>query len=306
MQIILAILVFISMSFFVYGAMGAGYRRRMFRARLEALDVTGAGMSLDDMEMSRSFVERVLMPLFARVGKRLSAHTPKGSFERQRGRLQRAGYAKADPITFLGIKCVAALGGLGLSALCVALCKMKLESVLPHLAICAYVGFKAPEMYLVSRTKRRKEAIGAGLPDLLDLLCVSVEAGLGFDQALMRSTEKMSGPISDEFKRVLQEIRMGLKRSEALRALADRVQQADLTAFCATLIQADQLGVSISEVLRVQSESMRQKRRQRAQEAAMKAPIKLLFPLVAFIFPTIFVVLLGPAGIKVYEVFSKM
>jgi len=132
-----------------------------------------------------------------------------------------------------------------------------------------------------------------------------VEAGLGFEQALKHSSEKMKGKISDEVKRMLQEMRVGKKRSEALRDMSDRVEIPDLTSFAAAMIQADQLGVSVADVLRVQSDAMRQKRRQRAEEAAMKAPLKLLFPLVFFIFPTLFIILLGPAFISIMENFQS-
>jgi tight adherence protein C len=133
------------------------------------------------------------------------------------------------------------------------------------------------------------------LPDVLDLLTVSVEAGLGFDQAVVKVIEKFKGPLAEEFHRTLQEVRMNKPRREALRALADRVGIDDLTAFIAALIQADQLGVSIAKVLRIQSDQMRIKRRQRAEEQAQKASIKMLFPLIFFIFPAMFIVLLGPA-----------
>lgn len=162
-----------------------------------------------------------------------------------------------------------------------------------------------PDIYLRLRTRRRQEEMAKRLPDVMDLLTVSVEAGLAFDGALQKVVEKISGVLALEFSRVLQETRMGKPRREALRDLADRTGVDDLAAFVGALIQADQLGVSIGNVLRLQSEQMRRQRRQRAEEKAMKAPIKMLFPLVLFIFPTIFIVLLGPAVLQMAKVFGR-
>jgi tight adherence protein C len=137
------------------------------------------------------------------------------------------------------------------------------------------------------------------------LLTVSVEAGLGFDAALLKVIDKMPGPLADEFKTVLQEVKVGKIKKDALRDMAERVGMQDLTTFLGSVIQAEQFGVSIGNVLRIQSEQMRQKRRQRAQEKAMKAPVKMLIPMVFFIFPTIFSVLLGPIVIKVISTLMK-
>lgn len=163
-----------------------------------------------------------------------------------------------------------------------------------------------PNLYLGQKIARRKEEIQNTLPDVLDLLMVSVEAGLGFDAALSKVIEKFKGALAEEFMRVLQEIKKGKPRKDALKDLADRCEVEDLTGFISSIVQADQLGVSIGNVLRVQSKQMRQKRRQRAEEQAMKAPVKMLFPLVFFIFPTIFVVLLGPAAIQIMETFATL
>lgn len=157
-----------------------------------------------------------------------------------------------------------------------------------------------PMLLLNHKIAGRKKSIQKDLADVLDLLTVSVEAGLGFDGALTKLAEKMKGALVDEFNRVLQEIRMGIPRRDALVAMGIRCDVPDLSLFTTSLVQADQLGVSIGNVLRVQSASMREKRRQRAEERAMKAPIKMLLPLVLFIFPSLFVVLLGPALIQMF------
>lgn len=163
------------------------------------------------------------------------------------------------------------------------------------------LGYVLVDMYLNMRTKSRQRSITSDLPDVLDLLTVSVEAGLGFDAALQRVVQKTKGAISTEFAKTLQEIKMGKQRREALRDLGLRTGVDDLNTFISAIVQADQLGVSIGNVLRIQSEQMRRKRRQRIEEKAMKAPVKMLIPLVLFIFPTIFIVLLGPAAMQMFE-----
>ncbi|NMB12053.1 MAG: type II secretion system F family protein [Firmicutes bacterium] len=167
-------------------------------------------------------------------------------------------------------------------------------------------GLLIPDFWLKGRIQTRQGAMRKALPSFLDLLTVSVEAGLGFDAALARVTSREEGPLAEEFQRVLQEIRMGKPRRDALKDLGNRTEVKELSGFVAALVQADQLGVSIGNVLRVQAQQMRRSRRQRAEEAAMKAPIKMLFPLVFFIFPSLFIVLLGPAVIQMVETFGQM
>ncbi|MFZ5989748.1 MAG: type II secretion system F family protein [Bacillota bacterium] len=167
------------------------------------------------------------------------------------------------------------------------------------------LGLLFPNMVLNRKIKERQKSISNSLPDVLDLLTVSVEAGLGFDGALAKVIDKMPGPIAIEFDNVLNEMKVGKQKRDALKDMAERVNIQDLTTFVGSIIQADQLGVSIGNVLRLQSEQMREKRRQRAKEKAMKAPVKMLIPMVMFIFPTIFSVLIGPVVIKVIYTFTK-
>jgi len=161
--------------------------------------------------------------------------------------------------------------------------------IIVGMALGAFAGFMLPSYFLKTRAAQRAEEIQDNLPDVLDLLTVSVEAGLGFDAALVKVVEKIRGVVSQEFGRVLQEIKMGKPRRDALRDLGGRSGTDDMVSFVGSIIQADQLGVSIGNVLRLQSEQMRQKRRQRAEEKALKAPVKMLIPLILFIFPTIFI-----------------
>lgn len=167
------------------------------------------------------------------------------------------------------------------------------------------LGLQLPEFWLSRTITRRKKALEKALPDVLDLLSVSVEAGLGFDGAVQKVSEKFSEPTSDEFGSFLKEVRLGKPRADALRNLAQRTGLPDMQTFVAAIIQADQLGVSLSKILRIQSEQMRIKRKQKAEERAMQTPIKLLFPLILFIFPTLFVVILGPLVISFLTTFSK-
>lgn len=153
--------------------------------------------------------------------------------------------------------------------------------------------------------KKRQREILKSLPDVLDLLTISVEAGLGFDQALTKVVEKAKGPLAEELAKTLQEIQYGKNRRDALRDLSTRLQVDALTQLVNALLQADRLGIGIAQVLRVQAEDLRMRRRQYAEERAMKAPVKLLFPLIFFVFPSLFVILLGPAAINIFTTLMK-
>ncbi len=168
------------------------------------------------------------------------------------------------------------------------------------------VGWFSVDIWLKSKAKGRRHQVERAMPDLLDLLTVSVEAGLGFEGALMKIAEKTHGLLSDEFITVLREIKMGKSRKEAMKAMAERLDVEAMSNFVASVVMAEQLGVSIGNVLRVQSVEMRQKKRQKAEEVARKAPIKMLIPMVMFIFPAIFIILLGPAVIQLMRIFQEM
>ncbi|MDP4158678.1 MAG: type II secretion system F family protein, partial [Bacillota bacterium] len=168
------------------------------------------------------------------------------------------------------------------------------------------IAFMYPNSWLKAKANQRQKEIIKTLPDVLDLLTVSVEAGLGFDAALLKVVEKQKGVLAEEFLRVLQEIKMGRPRRETLRDLARRNKSAeDLNSVVASLVQADQLGISIGGVLRNQAKQIRQKQRQRAEERAQKAPIKMMIPLVFFVFPSIFIIVIGPAILQILEIFKQ-
>lgn len=175
-----------------------------------------------------------------------------------------------------------------------------LRPSLPGLAICIGVtlcGVVGPEFWLSRRVRNRQVAMLRQLPSALDLLTVSVEAGLGFDQALARVSQKLQGPLASEFERALREIQLGRQRSEALQNIAERTGVGDIRTFVSAVVQADRLGIGLAQVLRVQSQEVRRKRRMDAEERAQKAPIKMLFPLVVFVFPALFITILGPAAL---------
>jgi tight adherence protein C len=167
-------------------------------------------------------------------------------------------------------------------------------------------GYFGPNMYLYQKGYDRTEKMQRALPDALDLLTISVEAGLGFDSALAQVARNTEGPLAHEFARVLQEMQIGLGRTNALRALADRSTLADLRSFASAMVQADVLGIPVGQVLRVQSEEMRVKRRQRAEEKAQKVPVKILLPLMGCILPCLFIVVVGPAAIGLMGIFGGM
>jgi tight adherence protein C len=231
--------------------------------------------------------------------------TPASAAARTRQKLNHAGMPM-EPGHFLGLQALlAAGGGLACFTLISPLLATKPAGALGLVAAVVVLGWRAPDFWLSRQITARRRGVEKALPDVLDLLSVSVEAGLGFDGAAQKVSEKFPEPVSGEFREYLKAIRLGSSRVDALRSFADRVDLADVRTFCAALIQADQLGVSIGKVLRAQSEAMRVLRKQRVEERAMQLPIKLLFPLILFIFPTIFIVVLGPVVIQFLTVFTK-
>ncbi|MCF6095655.1 type II secretion system F family protein [Thermovorax subterraneus] len=180
--------------------------------------------------------------------------------------------------------------------------------VIQHLALSAaggLGGWLLPDVFLNSLIRNRKEKVEKELPEVLDLITVCIEAGLGFDGAMTKVVEKYSGMLAEEMSQVLSEVRMGKPRREALRKMAERLDVDDLSSFVSSVIMAEQLGISMGNVMRVQSREVRNKRRQRIQEAVMKAPIKMLIPIVVLIFPSLFIILLGPAVIQLMRIFAK-
>jgi tight adherence protein C len=221
---------------------------------------------------------------------------PSRNMEALQRKLEMAGRPNNwSPAEFMGVR---GLAGILLGVMGFMLMTLAKADIGPKMMIglaMAGLGYYLPTAWLGSKIKQRQHNIIKALPDALDLLTISVEAGLGFDAALAKVTEKWDNELTREFMRVIAEMRVGKKRRDALRDMAARVDIPDVTTFVAAIVQAEQLGVSIAKVLRIQSEQMRIKRRQRAEELARKAPLKMMFPLVFLIFPAIWIVLMGPA-----------
>jgi tight adherence protein C len=249
------------------------------------------------------FSERVLEPMGNRLaGWTLKLH-PRTTVDGVSTRLLAAGLGRTiSPTTFLAFKSALALGGALLGAVLGGAAIGPGGVLLFSIALGGF-GFIAPDFAVSAKARSRKDNIRAELPDALDLMAVSVEAGLGFDGAISKLTEHMQGPLADEFALTLSEIRIGESRQDALKKLADRTSTPELSSFVRSIIQADQLGISLGRILRVQATDSRLKRQAAAEEKAMKAPIKMLFPTVMFIFPAMFLVILGPAFLNLSKIF---
>jgi tight adherence protein C len=272
------------------------------QARLTQLGTMQA-KNLEELELQTPFLERTLRPLAGRLSGTVSRFTSSSFTARTEKNLALAGNPGGLRVAdWMGIKAIASI----VFAILFFLLFTFLLNTGPIMGVLlgaagVVVGYIAPEFWLGRRVRARQHAIILQIPDALDLLTISVRAGLGFDAALGKVVEKMEGPLVDEFRRALAEVRVGKARRDALRDIVPRTEVPALTNFIGAIIQAEQLGVSISKVLQVQSEQLRIERRQRAEEQAARAPIKMLFPLVGCIFPSLFIVILGPAIILIIK-----
>jgi tight adherence protein C len=281
-------------------AVGSEDRQRLRRsvAAVAATQLTGAPV-LEEQE--ESFSERILTPASARLAGMARALSPKGIGERIQQRLDFAGnpgsWNVERVLTFKGVGLIAgvAVGLVWHSSVSVRL--------LLALAIGA-LGFYVVDLLIYNLGVKRQDDIRKGLPDAMDLLTICVEAGLGFDAALSHVAARIPGPIAGEFQRVLQEMQIGKTRSEAFRSVTDRTSVPELKAFVSSIVQADAFGIPIANVLREQSKEARIKRRQRAEEKAQKVPVKIMVPLVLFILPVLFIVVIGPGAISIVNNFS--
>jgi tight adherence protein C len=252
-------------------------------------------------EMPR-FRERAFGPFVTKMARLMLRVNPRSTTEAAAGRLMAAGMRKTSPTGFIASKGILAIGGAFFGLLLGTATAPKYA--LPLLFLFGVMGFAAPGIYVNSRAKRRQAAVAAELPDALDLLSVSVEAGLGFDGAVQKLTEHMDGPLIEEFELALGEMRIGEGRQEALKKISDRSASPEMASFVRAIIQADQLGISLGRILKVQAGDTRLKRQLLAEEKAMKAPIKFLFPTVVFFFPAMFLVVLGPAFLNLSKLFE--
>ncbi len=258
-----------------------------------------------------SFWQRVIWPFLDKLTAPGSAIWKNVNEDDLRVRLMRGGFPMGlRAQTFLLVKIASIFVFMLLFALCYpalgqvfSLWGIELSGIwfIPFVAVGALYGFRLPDIWLGIKIKARQNAIQLQLPDTIDLISISVEAGLGLISAIQRIAERFPNELSEEFLRTLQEVRLGRPQGEALRDMARRVDLPDLTTLLTAIVQAEQLGLAVSNVLRIQSERLRERRAQKAREAAQKAPIKMTFPLVLFIFPALFIVILGPAMIKIFS-----
>jgi tight adherence protein C len=277
-------------------------------ARLAEFSQRGDVVSLEQIEMSQPFTERVIYPLIRRLGELSTRFTPQHVLETTAKRLELAGNpGRLEPATFLALRFVVAVVFGGVLGFLFAVS----DSIQPSqeyliLLLFIVLGFFFPQLWLKSRIDRRQKEIRKAMPDALDLLTICVEAGLGFDAAMAKVTEKWNNELSLAFARVIREIQLGKLRKEAMRDMADRVGIAEMTSFVAAVLQSETLGVSMAKVLRIQADQMRLKRRQRAEEEAHKAPVKMLIPMGVFIFPSILIILMTPAAFRIMDAFGGM
>jgi tight adherence protein C len=266
--------------------------------RLAEFVESGKPVSLEEVELSQPFAERIIFPAARRLGELVTKFTPQNTLQATATKLERAGNpAGLDPNSFFTFRLV----GLSLGLLLYYMASISPEGSFLYgrglLAgfVGALLGFQIPSILLSTRISRRQKEIRKAMPDALDLLTICVEAGLGFDAAIQKVYEKWDNELARAFGRVIREIQLGKLRREALRDMANRMGIEEMTSFVAAVVQSEQLGVSMANVLRIQSDQMRIRRRQLAEEEAHKAPIKMLLPMALLIFPSICIVLMTPA-----------
>jgi len=270
--------------------------------RLEEYSARDEPVTLEELELSVSFTERIIYPALDSLGRFVGRFAPAQSQERARHRLELAGNpGNLTGSTFLVIRFVTMflLGGSVLGLMLIG--QASLVRRVAFTLIVTILGFYLPVLWLTSQIRRRQRKIVRQLPDTLDLLTICVEAGLGLDQAIQRVVEKSDNELAQEFGRYLHETRLGRSRREAFESMAYRMEVPDVTTFVAAVIQATDLGVTMARILHVQADQMRVRRRQRAEQEAHRAPIKMVFPLVFLVFPSILIVLVGPSILVLLE-----
>jgi tight adherence protein C len=260
--------------------------------------------NLRDEQLKTSALDRLIFPFTGKVISSITRLTPVDLYGRTNRLIELAGSPPSMTAErIVAFKILFGIVGLVLGILVAPLLPFTgLLSVLPA-ALLALTGYTYPSAGLASRASKRQKEIRKAMPDTMDLLTISVEAGLGFDAALAQVVKNVPGPLSEEIARMLQEMQIGVTRTEALRHVNDRTDVPELDGFVLSMIQADKYGVGVAKVLRAQSTELRQKRRQRAEEVAQKVPLKLLFPMIFMVLPAMFIVILGPGAIKAYQTF---
>lgn len=276
-------------------------------ARLAEATQRGEHVSLEDVELEQPFSERVIIPILRKIGEISTRFTPQKLLEETTHKLELAGNpGRMDAATFLSTRFIGAgmFGGLFLLVSFLPTVTWSFGRVLLVVLLFSALGFFFPQLWLQSRINRRQHEVRKALPDALDLLTICVEAGLGFDAAMAKVNEKWENELSILFGRAIREVQLGKTQREALRDMADRVGLPELTSFVAAVIQSQMLGVSLAKVLRIQSDQMRMKRRQRAEEEAHKAPVKMIIPMALLTFPSIMIILMAPAAFQIADAFA--
>ncbi|RMG87678.1 MAG: type II secretion system F family protein [Chloroflexi bacterium] len=296
---IIIIVVLLIIAGLVYVGLRQDQGRDPLQERLAMYGERETPESLEEVELSLPFRERVIIPMLKWLADLTSRFTPQQQLESARHQLELAGLT-TDPTQYFATRIIfGVVFGLAGMLLGFVVLKQTFPNALLYPVGGAALGFYLQPLSLRSKIRKRQENIVKALPDALDLLTICVEAGLGFDAAMGKVYEKWENELALGFGRVLREIQLGKQRREALRDMAARMDVPEVNAFIAAIIQADQLGVSMGKILRVQADQMRTKRRQRAQEKAQQAPVKMMVPMVLLIFPSIWIVLLGPAILQV-------
>ena len=273
------------------------------QARLAEFIQRGDVTSLEEIELSQPFSERVIIPVVRRIGEFSARFTPQKAIQDTARRLELAGNPwPIDAATFLALRFILAvvLAGFLIAVVIISPPSNPSDNFM-YIGGAAFAGFFLPHLMLTSRITRRQKEIRKAMPDALDLLTICVEAGLGFDAAMSKVSEKWENELSLAFARVIREVQLGKVRRDALKDMSDRLGIPEMTSFVAAIIQSEQLGVSMAKVLRIQSDQMRVKRRQRAEEEAHKAPVKMIIPMALLIFPSIMIIILTPAAMQIME-----
>ena len=271
------------------------------QARLAEFIQRGDVTSLEEIELSQPFSERVIIPIVRRLGEFSARFTPQKAIQDTARRLELAGNPwPIDAATFLAIRFILAvvLAGFLIAVVLISPPSNPSDNFM-YIGGAAFAGFFLPHLMLTSKITRRQNEIRKAMPDALDLLTICVEAGLGFDAAMSKVSQKWENQLSLAFARTIREVQLGKVRRDALKDMSDRLGIPEMTSFVAAIIQSEQLGVSMAKVLRIQSDQMRVKRRQRAEEEAHKAPIKMIIPMALLIFPSIMIIILTPAALQI-------
>lgn len=286
-------------------ALGSGSQTQKVQASLERLE-NYDHRSFRQSELAAPAGERIFGPTVARLASVGSLITPTGRIGRLQTRVEQAGRPwNLDLNGLLAVKVLALFGVLLTVVVAAGFGVLPVGWAAPVGLVAAIVAYYVPDLLVVFWLKERKRRISRSLPDFLDLLTVTVEAGLGLESAIARIASRVRGPLGEELLITLHHMRVGQSRELALRALGERCGVKELTNFVSTLIQAQKLGTPLGKILRIQADVIRTARRQAIEMAAQKAPVKMLFPMMICIFPALFVAILGPAAIRIYEAFAK-